>query len=209
MGSALVGSDKPFVGTNATGGIALAGFVGLLSENDVLPTGPRIDTENAVVALAHRGVRASVVRLPPAVHGNGSYGFVSGLIEIARHTGISGYRGDGAGRWGATHAEDVARLYHLALESAPAGSRLHAVAEEGIPLRDIAETIAGRLGVPSAPIATEEAERHFGFLDAFVGLDNPVSNRITRDALGWAPARAGLLAELEQDPELTPDPRRR
>ena len=199
IGAALEGSNKPFVGTNATAGMALAGFEGQLTENDTLPGGPRIDAENTVIALAGRGVRSSVVRLPPAVHSEGRYGFVSGLMQTAQSRGTSGFLGEGENRWPASDTRDVARVYRLALESAAAGTRMHAVAEEGITMRELAETIGRRLGVPAAAVATGQAERHFGYLSAFVGLDNPASSRITRDTLGWAPSRPGLIADLERD----------
>ena len=198
MGAALEGSDKPFVGTNATGALVLAGFRGRLTEHDARPDGPRIGAENTVVALAERGVRSSVVRLPPTVHSLGAYGFVSGLIEIARAAGFAGYTGDGNNRWPSADTRDVGLLYRLALESAPAGSRLHAVAEEGIALRAIAAAIGRRLGVPVASVADEDAGRHFGHLGMFVGLDNPTSSRITRDTLGWTPARPGLIPDIEE-----------
>ena len=201
MGAALAGTGKPFIGTSPTGAMAMAGFHGVLTEHDTLPGGPRIDAENTVIALAKQGVRASVVRLPQ-VHSRGRYGFVSGLIDIARATGISGYLGAGTNRWPATDTRDVARVYRLALESAPAGSRLHAVAEEGIPVREIAETIGRRLDVPVAPVAARDAERHFSYLSAIAGLDNPTSGRITRETLGWTPTRPGLIADLGQDRDL-------
>jgi len=196
IGSALTGSGKPFIGTNATAGLVAAGFQGQLTENDTMPGGPRIDAENTVIALAEQGVRACVVRLPPAVHSNGRYGFVSGLVQIAQATGTSGYLGEGVNRWPATDTRDVARVYRLALESAPAGTRLHAVAEDGIRMREVAETIGRLLAVPAESIAAEDAERHFSYLSAFVGLDNPTSSQITR-ALGWAPSATGLIADLE------------
>lgn len=199
MGTALEGSDKPFVGTSATGALILAGFWGQLTELDTMPGGPRIDAENTVIALARQGVRSSVVRLPPTVHSRGRFGFISGLIGIARATGIAGYVGDGQNRWPSVDTRDVARLYRLALESAPARSRLHAVAEEGIALRDIASVIGRRLGIPVAPVAAENAEQHFGSLNMFVDLDNPTSSQITRDTLGWAPARPGLISDLDQE----------
>jgi nucleoside-diphosphate-sugar epimerase len=202
MGASLTGTAKPFIGTNATGAMALAGFHGLLTERDTLPGGGRMDAENTVIAFAGQGVRSSVVRLPPAVHSLGRYSFVSGLIDIARATRISGYLGEGSNRWPATDTRDVARVYRLALESASAGSRLHAVAEEGITVREIATTIGRRLDIPAAPVATEDAERHFSYLSAFVGLDNPTSSQITRDTLGWTPTRPGLISDLEQDRDL-------
>ncbi len=204
MGVALKGSDRPFVGTCATGALILAGFHGQLTERDVRPGGPRIDAENTVVALAEQGVRSSVVRLPPTVHSLGRFGFVSGLIAIARATGVAGYLGDGTNRWPSADTRDVGRLYRLALESAPAGSRLHAVTEEGIALRDIAAVIGRRLGVPVAAIAAEDAERHFGFLSGFVGLDNPTSSQITRDTLGWTPTRPGLISDLDEEHDIAP-----
>lgn len=197
MGAALKGSDKPFVGTNATLGVILAGFRGQLTEHDVMPGGPRIDAENTVIALAEQGVRSSIVRLPPTVHGLGNYGLISNLIEIARAAGVSGYVGDGSNRWPSADTRDVGHLYRLVLESAPAGSRLHAVAEEGIALRDIATTIGRRLNVAVEPVAAESAERHFGYLSAFVGLDNPTSSHITRDTLGWTPTQPGLISDLD------------
>jgi nucleoside-diphosphate-sugar epimerase len=197
MGAALKGSGKPFVGTGATLALILAGFRGQLTEHDMRPGGPRIDAENTVIALADHGVRSSVVRLP-TVHSPGNFGFISGLIGIARATGVAGYLGDGRNRWAAADKRDVGRLYRLALELAPAGSRLHAVAEEGIALGDIAAVIGRRLGVPVAAVAAETAQQHFGHLSMFVGLDNPTSSRITRDMLGWTPIQPGLMSALDQ-----------
>ncbi|KAA9153875.1 SDR family oxidoreductase [Amycolatopsis acidicola] len=193
LGDALQGSGKPFVGTSATLALVLAGFQGQLTEQDMLPGGPRIDAENAVIALAGQGVRSSVVRLPPTVHSLGRYSLGSALLEIARATGVSGYVDDGTNRWPSADTRDVGRLYRLAVESAPAGSRLHAVAEDGIPFRDMANAIGERLGVPAAPV---DPEQHFGLLSAFVSGDNPVSSKITRDLLGWTPTRPGLIADL-------------
>jgi len=170
--------------------------VGELTEHDALDSGPRIDAENAVIDLAEQQVRSSVVRLPPTVHSLGRYGFVSGLIGIAQAKGTSGYLGKGSNRWPSADTRDVARLYRLALESSPARSRLHAVAEHGVALRDIAAVVGHRLGVPVAPVDVEEAEQHFGYLSAFIGLDNPTSSQITHDLLGWAPTCAGLLGDL-------------
>ncbi len=199
MGGTLAGSGKRLVGTGATLGLIMAGFQGPLTEHDGLPGGPRIDAENAVIALAAQDVRSSVVRLPPTVHSRGRFGFVSGLIAMARAPGVAGYLADGANRWPAAHTRDVGRLYRLALEGAPAGSRLHAVAEEGIGLRDIAAAIGRRLGVPAAPIAAEQAEQHFGYLSGFIGLDNPTLSQLTRDTLGWTPARPGLIPDLGEE----------
>lgn len=194
MGAALAGSGRPLVGTNATGALALAGHRGQLTEHDVLPGGPRVEAENVVIALAGQDVRTSVVRLPPTVHSAGRFGFVSGLVQLAQGSGVAGYVGDGANVWPSADTRDVARVYRLALESAAGGTRLHAVAEEGVALRDIAAVIGRHLGVPVAPVTA--VEEHFGQLSLFVGLDNPTSATITRDALGWAPSHAGLLADL-------------
>ena len=198
IGEALRDSGKPFVATGATLALFLAGHSGTLTEHDVLRGGPRIDNENAVIALAGSGVRSSVVRLPN-VHGPGSLGFVDGLIGLARATGVAGYLGDGANRWPAAATADIGRLYRLALESAPAGSRLHGVAEEGVALRDVAAAIGRRLGVPAVSVAEERAAEHFGHLSMFVGLDGPASSATTRAALGWQPTGAGLLDDLDQD----------
>jgi nucleoside-diphosphate-sugar epimerase len=199
IGAALNGSGKPFVSTSGTLMLTFAGNMGRAgTEEDVLEAGPRIDAENTVVALAGRGVRSSVVRLPPLVHSTlDHHGFGPTLIGIARETGVAGYVGDGANRWPAVHTLDAARAYRLALESAPAGSRLHAVADEGVPFRDIAGVIGRKLGVPSAGIAAEDANEHFSFLGAFVSLDNPVSSELTRQLLGWEPTRPGLIEDLD------------
>lgn len=199
MGAALRGTGKPFAGTNGLLGLLLAGFRGRLTEHDVRPAGPRIEAENRVIALAEQGIRASVVRLPPSVHSDGRYGFVSGLIGIAQAKGVSGYSGDGSNRWPAVDTRDSARLYLRALESAFAGTRLHAVAEEGIALRDIAAAIARRLSVPVTPVAPGDAAEHFGYLAAFIGLDAPTSSQSTQALLDWNPAHPGLIADLLQE----------
>ncbi len=196
LGSALKGTGKPFIGTNDTAGLVLAGHSGELTEQDGRPGGPRIDAENTLLGFAEHEVRAAVVRLPPIVHGRGRYGFASGLIGIARARGTSGFVEDGNNRWPAAELRDVGLLYRLALESAPAGARLHAVAEEGITLRDIATAIGEQIDVPVAAVPASEVPGHFGFLSAFIGLDNPTASRITREVLGWDPAHLGLLEDL-------------
>jgi nucleoside-diphosphate-sugar epimerase len=200
IGAALEGSGKPFVSTSGTLMLTLAGMTGRPgTEEDVVAAGPRVDAENTVVALAGRGVRASVVRLPPLVHSAlDHHGFGPALIGIARERGVAGYVGDGANRWPAVHTLDAARAYRLALESAPAGSRHHAVADEGVPFRDIAAVIGGQLGVPTASVAAQDADAHFSYLGGFVARDNPVSSALTRERLGWAPAHAGLLDDLAE-----------
>jgi nucleoside-diphosphate-sugar epimerase len=195
IGAALAGTGKPFTIASGTLLLAFAGLARVGTEADALPGGPRIDSENAVIALAERDVRSSAVRLPPTVHSDlDEHGFVPTLIDIARRTGVAGYVGDGANRWPAVHTLDAARLFRLALEAAPAGSRLHAVDDEGVPFRDIAEAIGHRLGVPAAA----EAPEHFRPLAMMVGLDNPTSSARTRELLGWTPTHPRLLEDLDK-----------
>lgn len=197
MGEALVGSDRPFVITSGTLLLALSGQGGVGTEHDTLPGGPRIDSENAAIALAERGVRSSVIRLAPLVHSNlDHHGFAHHLINTARETGVSAYVGDGSNRWPALHTLDAAHLYRLALETAPAGTRLHGVADEGVPFRDIASVIGRHLNVPVASISHEETG-HFGFLSMFATLDNPTSNALTQKVLDWHPERPGLIEDLD------------
>ncbi|MDX6656877.1 MAG: hypothetical protein QOH62_1670 [Solirubrobacteraceae bacterium] len=199
IGAALDGSDKPFVSTSGTLMLTLAGIASRPgTERDVAEAGPRVDAENTAVALAERGVRSSVVRLPPLVHSTlDHHGFGPTLIAIARDKGVSGYVGDGANRWPAVHTLDAARAYRLALEAARAGSRLHAVADDGVPFRDIAGAIGRKLGLPSASIAAEDAAEHFSFLGDLVSLDNPTSSDLTRQWLGWEPTHPGLIDDLD------------
>jgi nucleoside-diphosphate-sugar epimerase len=199
IGAALEGSDKPFVSTSGTLMLTLAGITGRPgTERDVLEAGPRIDAENTAVALAERGVRSSVVRLPPLVHSTlDHHGFAPTLIGIARDKRVSGYVGDGSNRWPAVHTLDAARVYRLALEAAPAGARLHAVADDGVPFRDIAAVIGRKLGLPSAGIAAEDAGEHFSFLGDFVSLDNPTSSELTRQWLDWQPIHPSLIEDLD------------
>jgi nucleoside-diphosphate-sugar epimerase len=170
-----------------------------VTEEDTVDSGSRADAENAVVALAERGVRSSVVRLAPLVHSSlDHHGFLPSLIGIAREKGFSGYVGEGANRWPGVHTLDAARLCVLALQQAPAGSRLHAVADEGVPFREIAEAIGRNLGLPARSVAREDAAGHFGFLGAPVALGNVTSSARTRALLGWEPAHAGLLDDLDE-----------
>lgn len=198
MGEALVGSDRPFVSTSGSLLLALLGQGGgVATEQDTVPSGPRVDSENAVIALAERGVRSSVIRLAPLVHSDlDHHGFAHHLINVARDTGVSGYLGDGANRWPGVHTLDAARLYRLALENAPAGTRLHGVADEGVPFRDIAAVIGRHLDVPTRSIAAENAG-HFGFLALFAALDNPTSNALTQKIVDWHPEGPGLLEDLD------------
>jgi nucleoside-diphosphate-sugar epimerase len=144
-------------------------------------------------------VRSSVIRLPPTVHSSlDHHGFVPTLIAMARKNGVSVYVGDGANHWPAVHTLDAARLYRLAVESAPAGTRLHAVAEQGVPFREIAEAIGRGLGLPATSVTPDEAAKHLGFLAMFAQVDNPSSSAATCALLPWEPAHAGLLADLEE-----------
>jgi nucleoside-diphosphate-sugar epimerase len=199
MGAALEGSGKPFVGTGGTLMLAFGGVKGRPgTEQDAVAGGPRVDAENTVTGFAERGIRSSIIRLSPLVHSSlDHHGFAHQLIGIARAKGVSGFVGDGANRWPAVHTLDAARLYRLALESAPAGSRLHGVADEGVPFREFAAAIGRNLGLPAVSIAPEDAAGHFGFLAMFTAADNPASAALTRQRLGWTPTQPGLLADLD------------
>ncbi len=197
MLAALEGTGKPFVNTSGTLILAMLGRVG--TEEDAGPAGMRrVDSEDATVSMSKRGVRSSVVRLAPTVHGEGDHGFISGLIGIARAKGVSAYVGDGSNRWPAVHRLDAARLFRLAVEAAPAGSRWHGAAEEGVPFRDIAAAIGRQLKLPTASISAEEAGAHFSWLGSMVTADNPASSALTRQRLGWQPQEPALIADIEQ-----------
>ena len=200
IGDALAGSGKPFVAVSGTMMLALAGGAGrVVTEQDALEAGPGAGAEQQMIGLAERGVRSSVVRLAPLVHSPlDHHGFGPTLIGIARAKGVSGYVGDGANRWAAVHTLDAARLLRLALEQAPTGSRLHAIADEGVPFRGIAEIIGRHLDVPVKPVPADEAAEHFGFLGMFAGVDNPASSALTRELLGWQPTHPGLIADLNE-----------
>ena len=201
LGAALAGSTKPLV--IASGTPAVPGRVA--TERDDLTgglAGARGAVARATVALADRGVRSSVVRLPRTVHGRGDLGFVARLIDIARATCVSGYVGDGSSRWPAVHVLDAARLFRLALEHAPAGAVLHAVADEDVATRDIAETIGRRLGVPTTSVPVEQ----FGFLGAILAVDQPASSEATRELMDWNPTEPRLLEDLSEDYYYTSTP---
>jgi nucleoside-diphosphate-sugar epimerase len=198
MGEALAGSNKPFVNTSGTAQLALfGGLTRTGTEEDVLAGGPRVDGENAVIALRERGVRSAVVRLPPTVHSSFDHsGFVPMFIATARKNGFSAYVGAGTNVWPAVHTLDTARLYRLAVEAAPPGTRLHAVADEGVAFRAIAEAIGKGLGVPAKSVTPEEAPQVLGGMARFAQVHNPTSSSRTRSLLGWEPTHAGLLADL-------------
>jgi nucleoside-diphosphate-sugar epimerase len=205
MGSALADSDRPLVLASGLLGLK-AGRVateddGLVPSAEVRanPAGRRSATALFVLSLAGTGVRSSVLRFPPTVHGDGDHGFVATLVGIARQRGVAGYVGDGTNRWPAVHRYDAARLARLAVEAAPAGSVLHAVADEGVLFRDIADTMGGRLGIPTASVAPADAVEHFAHLGHFVAVDSPATATVTRELLAWEPTGTSLLEDLEQD----------
>ncbi|MFB4303112.1 SDR family oxidoreductase [Actinomadura sp. NTSP31] len=206
LGRVLEGSGRPFVSTSGTL-VMPAGREGTEADEpdaDGL-AGFRIPGERACLDFAGRGVRASVVRLAPTVHGPGDYGFIGMLVATARKTGMSAYVGDGANRWPAVHRLDAAVLFRLALEKAPAGSVLHGAAESGVTMKSIAETIARGLGLPAVPLSPEEAAGHFPspFMATVYGFDAPVSSARTRELLGWSPVHPALLDDIEHGDYLT------
>jgi nucleoside-diphosphate-sugar epimerase len=206
FGEALAGSERPL--------LIASGLLGLTpghvaSEQDghdshaavaAFGGGPRArwETSEFTLSLASQGVRSSIVRLPPTNHGDGDNGFIATLVGIAREKGVSGYIGDGSNRWPAVHRLDSAQLFRLGLEEAPAGSTLHAVADEGVPVRDIAEVIGRHLDVPVVSVSPEDAGEHFTWMGGFLGLDAPASGALTRELLGWQPTQPGLIDDLDQ-----------
>ncbi|MDX3849404.1 SDR family oxidoreductase [Streptomyces sp. AK02-01A] len=200
FGDALEGSGRPLVISSATG-VLTPGRLGTETDgpDPAAPGAHRGEAERAALALADRGVRVSAIRLSASVHGAGDHGFVPNLIGLARDKGVSAHPGDGANRWPAVHRLDAARLYRKALESADAGAVLHAAAEEGVPLRAVAEVVGRRLGVPVVSLGEEEAAAHFGWILRFARNDNPTSSTATRERYDWHPQEPGLLADLDQD----------
>jgi nucleoside-diphosphate-sugar epimerase len=194
LGGALAGSNRPLI---VTSGTLLAERLGpLATEEDAHnPNFPR-KSEEAALALPARGVRASVLRLPPSVHGKGDHGFVPRLISIAREKGVSAFIGDGLNRWPAVHRLDAAHLYRLALEKSSVGSRYHGVADQGVPTREIAEVIGRGLNVRVVSKSREEAADHFGWIARFFGIDGPASSALTQERLGWRPVQPGIIADL-------------
>jgi nucleoside-diphosphate-sugar epimerase len=197
LGGTLAGSDRPFI---VTSGTLLAQRQGpLATEEDAHnPNFPR-KSEEAALALAERGIRASVLRLSPSVHGSGDHGFVPQLISIAREKGVSAFIGDGLNRWPAVHRLDAAHLYRFVLEKGNAGATYHGVADEGVPTREIAEAIGRGLNVPVVSKSSEEAADHFGWIARFFGIDGPASSAQTQQRLGWKPVQPGLIADLNEE----------
>ncbi|MEV4312259.1 SDR family oxidoreductase [Actinocrispum sp. NPDC049592] len=188
MGDVLAGSDRPFVVSAALGLADVA-----TEEDAIVPGAAARVSEEVALGFADRGVRVSVMRLPASVHGEGDHGFVPRLIEIAREKGVSAYPGDGSNHWPAVHRFDAARLFRLALERAPAGTRLHPLGDKGIPLREIAGVIGRHLGLP---VVSAEPE-HFGWLGRFVALDVRATSAITEKLMDWRPEQPGLIEDLE------------
>jgi nucleoside-diphosphate-sugar epimerase len=207
FGEVLAGSDRPFLIASGTLGLT-PGRVG--TERDGRDPDPaaaaqpgggaqaRQANAQMTLALAARGVRSSVVRLAPTVHGDGDNGFMATLVGIARDKGVSGYIGDGSNRWPAVHRLDAAHLFRLALEQAPPGSVLHAIADEGVPARDIADVIGRHLGLPVVSVSPADAGEHFAWLAGFLAVDSPASSTLTRELLGWHPTQPGLIDDLDK-----------
>ncbi len=196
LGAALAGSDRPMIVTSGT--ILLQRQGPLVTEDDATNSNFPRRSEEAVLEIASRGVRVSVVRLPPSVHGDGDHGFVPRLIAIAREKSVSAYVGEGLNRWPAVHRLDAATLYRLVLEKGSAGARYHAIADEGVPFQDIAGVIGRRLKVPVVSKSPEEAADHFGWLSHFVSVDSPASSAQTQELLGWRATRPSLVADIDR-----------
>jgi nucleoside-diphosphate-sugar epimerase len=196
MGEVIEGTDKLLLVASGVAGLR----PGQLATEQDMPdpsTHPRIASAEATLALASSGVRSVVARFAPTVHGPGDKGFVATLVGVARERGVSGFIGDGAGRWPAVHRFDAATLVRRAVEDAPAGTVLHVIAEEGIPTRTIAEAIGRGLDLPVESIAPEDAPAHFGWIGMFFGADVPASNAATRERFAWDPVHPGLIDDLD------------
>lgn len=198
LGAGLEGTGNPLVIASGVLGLVQGRTATERDVPDPATANPRIAGAQSAMALADHGVRPSAVRLAPSVHGRGDHGFVPELIRVARERGVSAYIGDGANRWPGVHRLDAATLFRLALEQAPAGSALHGVADEGVPVRSIAEVIGRHLDLPVTSVSAEDAFAHFGWIAAFLAIDAPASSAITRQLLGWSPTHPGLLEDLDE-----------
>ncbi|MEV4295347.1 SDR family oxidoreductase [Microbispora rosea] len=205
FGEVLAGSGRPFVLASGILGLTPGRVVTERDGRDSAADASHDDgpqarqaTARRTLDLASHGVRSSVLRLPPTVYGEGDHGFMAALVGIARERGVSGYVGDGSNRWPGVHRLDAAHLFRLALEKAPAGSVLHAVTDEGVPIRTVAEVIGRHLGLPAVSIPGEEAGAHFSWLGGMIGLDAPASSALTRELLGWQPVQPGLVDDLDK-----------
>ncbi|HEV7183497.1 MAG TPA: SDR family oxidoreductase [Leifsonia sp.] len=198
LAGALMGSERPLLFAS---GVARVVPGGVLTEADPSPfsgaDSPRGGAEQLALSYADRGVRPVALRFAPTVHGDGDYGFMSTLVGIARAKRASGFVGDGANRWPAVHRLDAARMVALAIEKAPAGTAVHAVGEEGVATREIADVIGRHLDVPVVSVAPEEAADHFGWIGAFFSLDIRATSTLTQELLGWTPTHPGLLDDLD------------
>jgi nucleoside-diphosphate-sugar epimerase len=198
IGDTLVGTDRPFLVASGVAGLA-TGRNATEADTSPLhgPESPRGGSENLALEFADRGVRSISLRFSPTVHGTGDHGFIAHLSQIARDKGVAGYPGDGANRWPAVHVGDAARMTVLGLEKAPAGARLHAVAEEGVPTRVIAEAIGRAFDLPVASIPADQVIEHFGWIGGFFGLDLAASSEATRELLGWTPTGPTLVDDID------------
>jgi len=198
IGDALAGTNRPFLFASGVAGLAQGRPS---TEDDASPfhgpDSPRGGSENLALELIDRGVHPVSLRFAPTVHGTGDHGFIAVIAAVAREKGVSGYPGDGTNRWAAVHRSDAARLVALGLAKAPAGARLHAVAEEGIPTRDIAEAIGRAFGLPVTSIAPDDVPGHFGWIATFFAMDLTATSTMTRELLGWAPTGPTLIEDLD------------
>lgn len=198
IGDALVGTDRPFLLASGVAGLTQGRPA---TEDDASPfhgpDSPRGGSENLALDFVDRGVRTVSLRFAPSVHGTGDHGFIAAMAAVARQQGVSGYPDDGAHRWAAVHRSDAARLVALGLEKAPAGSRLHAVTEDGVPTREIAEAIGRAFDLPVTSIAPDDVQDHFGWIGSFFAMDLSATSTATRELLGWTPTGPTLIEDLD------------
>ena len=198
IGDLYAGTEKPFVATSGTLELTGRPFATEDEQRDPANPNPRVRSELRTVELGSQGVRASLLRLAPCVHGDGDWAFVPMLIKIAKEKGFSAYVGDGTQRWPTVHKVDAGELYVLALEKGIAGRNYHGIAEQGVAIKDIAEVIGRKLSLPVKSISPEQAGAHFGWLTWPLGIDNPTSSEKTQKELGWTPTNVGILEDMEK-----------